>query len=104
MCNCVTDAPTNVIATALTSRSVEVTWNPSHQAANVISYVITYTTTASYAFNGSMMISGRNTTRGTLTNLQENTPYTITVQAMSGTGTISGSSNEVLVTTYTDGK
>ena len=43
------------------------------------------------------------TTSHTLTNLEEGTLYTITVQATNSSGT-SPNSNEVLVTTYTDGK
>ena len=103
-CNCATDAPTNVSATVLTPRSVAVTWNPSHSLTNVTGYVISYTTTASYTVGGNVTINGRTTTRGNLTNLEENTPYTITVQAISSTGLISDNSNVVLVTTYTDGK
>ena len=102
---CITDAPTNVSARVLSPRSVEVTWNPSHPSfTNVTSYIIFYTTTAAYAVNGNMTVIGSNTTDATLTDLEENTPYTITIQAISARGVISGDSNEVSVTTYTDGK
>ena len=84
---------------------MEVTWNPSHPSfTNVTSYNISYTTTASYAVNGNLTVIGSNTTDATLTDLEENTPYTITIQAISARGVISGDSNEVSVTTYTDGK
>ena len=48
------------------------------------------------------MVIGRSTTSGTLTNLEENTLYTITVQATNG-DIMSGISNEVSVTTLPDG-
>ena len=93
--------PTNVRATVLTPRSIEVTWDRS-LSSNVISYLISYTTTASYTSGGHMSVDGT-TTNHTLTNLEENTLYTITVQATNSNGT-SANSNEVSVTTYTDGK
>ena len=86
----------------LTSRSVEVTWTLS-SSSDVTGYLISYTTTASYTSGGSVMVSGNSATRGTLMNLEENTLYTITVQATSNNG-MSANSNVVSVTTYTDGK
>ena len=44
------------------------------------------------------------TTSGTLTNLEEDTLYTITVQATVDGNRASVDSNEVSVGTYTDGK
>ena len=93
--------PTNVRATVLTPRSVEVTWNPS-PSSGITSYLISYTTTASYTSGGSMSVDGT-TTSHTLTNLEEGTLYTITVQATNSSGT-SSNSIEVSVTTYTVGK
>ena len=49
-------------------------------------------------------MDGRSTTSHTLTNLEEYTLYTITVQATASDNRISANSNEVSVTTYTDGK
>ena len=49
------------------------------------------------------MVTGRSTTSVTLTNLEENTLYTITVQTDSS-GTLSVNSDVVSVTTWTDGK
>jgi len=97
--------PTNVEVTVLTPRSVKVTWNPpsSSSSSNVIGYLISYTTTASYTMNGRMTVNGGSTTSYTLTSLEENTLYTITVQAI-GNGTRSPNSNEVSVRTYTAGK
>jgi len=93
--------PSDVRATVLTPRSVEVTWDPS-SSPGVTGYLISYTTTASYTSSGSVTVNGGSTTSGTLTNLEENTLYTITVQATIN-GTMSVNSNEVSVTTYTDG-
>ena len=92
--------PTNVRATVLTPRSVEVTWNPS-PSSGITSYLISYTTTASYTSGGSMTVD--NITSHTLTNLEEGTLYIITVRATNGSGT-SANSNEASVTTYTIGK
>ena len=87
----------------LTSRSVVVTWEPS-SSTNVNSYLISYTTTASYASGGDVTVNGGSTTSGTLTNLEEDTLYTITVQATTNDNRMSANSNEVSVRTYTDGK
>ena len=94
--------PTNVQETVIGSRSIQVSWGPSPNVT-VTGYLISYTTTASYAVNGNVTVNGRSTTSGTLNNLEEDTPYNITVQAISVNGT-SANSNKVSVTTYTDGK
>ena len=88
----------------LTTRSVEVTWTPSTPSDDVAGYLISYTTTAEYTSGGNVMVSGNMATRGTLTNLEEATTYTIIVQATTSDNRMSGNSNEVSVTTYTDGK
>ena len=87
----------------LTSRSVVVTWEPS-SSTNANGYLISYTTTASYASGGDVTVNGRSTTSGTLTNLEEDTLYTITVQATTSDNRMSANSIEVSVRTYTDGK
>ena len=96
---------TNVRATVLTPRSVEVTWTVS-SSSDVTGYIISYTTTAEYIDmndrSGSVTVNGNSAARATLTNLQEFTTYTITVQATSNSG--NANSNAVSVTTYTDGK
>jgi len=94
--------PINVRATVLTPRSVEVTWDPS-SLSGVTGYLMSYTTTASYTSGGSVRVNDGSTTSGTLTNLEEDTLYTITVQAI-GNGVMSVNSSEVSVTAYTDGK
>ena len=93
--------PTNVRATVLTSRSVEVTWTVS-SSPDVTGYLISYTTTASYTIGDSVTVNGRSTTSHTLSNLEEGTFYTITVRANSNIGNTNG--DPVSVTTYTDGK
>ena len=96
------EPPTNVKATVLTPRSVEVTWTVS-SSPDVTGYLISYTTTAEYTSGGSVTVNGRSTTSHTLSNLEESTLYTITVQATTN-NIRSGNSNAVSVTTYTDGK
>ena len=93
--------PTNVRATVLTPRSVEVTWTAS-SSPDVTGYLISYNTTASYTSGGSATVNGRSTTSHTLSNLEEGTFYTITVRANSNNG--NANSTPVSVTTYTDGK
>ena len=99
----VTDAPTNVSAVALTSRSVEVTWEAPSPVSNVTSYLIAYTTTASYASGGNLPVDGFDNTSGILTDLEESTLYIITVRAITDAER-SGESEEATVTTYTDSK
>ena len=87
----------------LKPRSVEVTWTVS-SSSDAIGYIISYTTTASDTSGESERVNGRTTTRATLINLEENTLYTITIQAITSDNRMSGNSNVVSVTTYTDGK
>ena len=95
--------PTDVRATVLTSRNVEVTWIVS-SSFNVTGYLISYTTTATYTRGGSVTVSGGNATSNIFNYLQEDTLYTITVQATTSDNRMSANSNPVSVTTYTDGK
>ena len=96
--------PTNVTATVVTSHSIQITWEPS-SSSDATGYLISYTTTASYINSNerSNSITVR-TTSGTLTNLEEDTLYTITVQATTNDNRMSANSNEVSVRTCTDGK
>ena len=99
------EPPTNVRATVVTSRSTQITWEPSSSSnVTITGYLISYTTTAGYAGNGRVTVNGGSTTSGTLTNLEEDTLYTITVQATTSDNRMSANSNEVSVRTYTDGK
>ena len=98
-----TAASTNVRATVSTPCSVEVTWDPSPSPI-VTGYLISYTTSASYTSGGSVTVNSNDTTSHTLTNLEENTLYTISAQATTDDNRMSTYSNEVSVMTYTDGK
>ena len=86
----------------LTPRAVEVTWTPS-SSPDVTVYLISYTTTASYTSGGNVTVSGDITSLN-FTNLEESTLYTITIQATTSDSRTSNNSNEVSVTTYSDGK
>ena len=90
----------------LTPRSVEVTWTVS-SSPDVTGYLISYTTTAEYIDisnrSRSVMVSDNSATSTTLSNLEENTLYTIGVRGIANDGRRSGSI-EIPVTTYTDGK
>ena len=85
----------------LTPRSVVVTWDSS-PSPGITKYHILYTTTASYTSGGNISVDSA-TRSSTLNNLEEDTLYNITVRATNSSGT-SPNSNEVSVTTYTDGK
>ena len=87
----------------MTARSVEVTWDAFPVSSGVTGYLILYTTTAPYASNDSVTVNDVTTASYTLTNLEEYTNYTITVQATSSSG-MSDNSNEVSVTTDTAGR
>ena len=88
----------------MTSRSIQITWEPS-SSTDVTGYLISYTTTASYINNNERSKSATvSTTSGTFINLEEDTLYTITVQATTSDNRMSANSNEVSVRTYTDGK
>ena len=95
--------PTDVRATVVTSRSIQITWEPS-SSDDVTGYLISYTTTASYTSGGSVTVDGSSTTSDTLTNLEEYTLYTITVQSTTSDNIMSANSDEVSVRTYTGGK
>ena len=96
--------PPNIIqATVLTPRSIQVTWESS-LSSDVIGYLISYTTTASYVSGGSVMVNGVDNTTYNLTNLEEDISYTITVQAtVDGIRAITNTDG-VSVKTYTAGK
>ena len=86
----------------ITPRSVRVTWTPPSSLSEITGYLISYTTTASYASNGTVMVSDSSNTSGTIHNLEEGTTYTITVQSNSDEG-LSDKSNPEMVTTQAVG-
>ena len=85
----------------LTPNSVKVTWNLS---ADVSDYLISCTTTASYAGGRNVIVNGGDKTSYTFNNLVKNTPYVITVQGLTKDGRKSICSNEVLLKTSTIGR
>jgi len=98
--------PTGVRTTRLMSTDVVVIWDRS-PSSGVTGYLVSYSTDASYISESnrmsSVIVNSRSITSITLTNLEENTPYNITVQTDSS-GTLSVNSDVVSVTTWTDGK
>ena len=89
----------------LTASSVVVMWVQS-PSTDVTGYLISYSTGASYISESdrmrSVLVTGHSTTSVALNNLEENTPYTITVQSDSSDG-LSAPSDEVLVITIAEG-
>ena len=87
----------------LTPNSIEVTWDqsPDH---DVIGYLISCTSPASYAGNKNVIVNGGDTTSQTLTNLAENTSYVIIVQGLIKDDRKSPCSNKVSLKTSTAGK
>ena len=96
-------APTNVKARVLTPNHVEVTWDQSPDHA-VTGYLISCTSTASYAGAKNVILNGSDTTSHTLTNLVENTPYVITVQGLTKDGVNSDHSPDLSIITNKAGK
>ena len=94
-------APNNVRATVLSQSSVEVMWD---QLSDATEYTISYSTTASHIAGGSVTVKGGSTTSHTLTNLERDTPITVTVQATTSDGRKSALSREVTVITHAAGK
>ena len=87
----------------LTPNNVVVTWDQSPDY-DVIGYLISCTSLASYAGNKNVIVNGGDTTSQILTNLAENTPYVITVQGLTKDGRKSPCSNKVSLKTSTAGK
>ena len=98
----VQEPPTNVRVTVTAPHSVVVTWNQS-RTSGTTGYLVVYQTTTSYASAGRLMVTGRSTTSVNLSDLEENTPYNITVQSNSS-GILSAPSDVVSVKTLSDGK
>ena len=88
--------PTNVRATVLSHCSVEVTWD---ELSDATEYIISYSTTTSNINDGNVTVKGGSTTCYTLTNLEGNTPYIITVQATASDSRKSALSNKVSIRT-----
>ena len=95
--------PTNVRATAIAphDHSVEVTWD--HSSSDVTGYFISYSSATSDVTSGHVLVDG-DVTCYTLTNLEQDTQYTITVQAVTRDNAMIVQSDKVSVTTYKNGK
>ena len=89
-------APTIIRATVLSHCSVEVTWD---ELSDATEYIISYSTTASNINNGNVIVKGGSTTCHTLTNLEGNTSYIITVQATASDSRKSTLSSKVSIRT-----
>ena len=96
------DPPNNVKATVLAPKIIEVSWDP-FVSTEVTSYIITYTTTAVYTTGNNVTVHGHNVSKVLLRNLEENTPYSITVQSVSA-NTVSGPSIVASLMTWPSGK
>ena len=95
--------PTNVTATVLSSRSIQITWIQS-TPKYVTGYLITYSTTTPFTSFKSERMNGGYTMSRTIGRLEEDTRCTITIQAITSDNRMSANSSEVSVRTYTDGK
>ena len=96
-------SPTNVSATVLSSRSIQITWSPS-KSDSVTSYLITYSTTDRFTSSKNVTVNDGSTTSHTLIDLEEGTFYTVTVQAIDSDNGMSANSNEVTIMTFTASK
>ena len=74
------------------------------QLCDATEYTISYSTTDPHIAGGGIIVKGGITTSHTLTNLERNTPITITVQATTSDGRKSALSSEVTVITHAAGK
>ena len=90
-------APTNVKATALSSNSVEVTWD---QSSGATGYAISYTTTD----KRSVIVKSDSKISRTLNDLKDDTDYTITVQGTTNGDEKGVESDKVSVKTPKFGK
>ena len=87
--------PTNLKATALTPNSVEVTWD---QSSGATGYAISYANTTT-SDGKSVTMKRDSRISYTLTGLEGDTQYTITVQGTTNDGNKSAESEQTLVTT-----
>ena len=85
----------------LTCNSIEVTWD---QSPDVTGYLISCTSTASYAGGKSVIVDGGDNTSYAFTDLIENTPYDITVQGLTRDGRKSEPSPKESIMTKVVGK
>ena len=94
---------TIVSATVLSSHHIQITWSPS-PSDNVTGYLISYASTVPFTSCENEAVNGSSTTSHALTNLEEGTVYTITVQSITTDNRVSANSNEVTIMTYAASK
>ena len=82
--------PTNLIASGVTSNSVNLSWTASTDNVGVASYDV---------LRNSTVIGNTTNTSFTVTGLTPETQYTFTVVAKDATGNVSGESNSATITT-----
>jgi chitodextrinase len=87
-------APTNLIVTGTTSRSIALTWTPSTDNVGVTGYRIFRDTTLAGTSTFNIFLAA---------GLTPNTSYTFTVQALDAAGNVSAPSNAVTATTEEGG-
>ncbi|MFP2994543.1 endonuclease [Spongiivirga sp. MCCC 1A20706] len=85
--------PTNLVASGITTSTVDLSWDASTDNVGVTAYQI---------FNGTSLIDTSNTTSYTVSNLTPNTAYTFTVKAVDAVFNASAESNPANVTTLED--
>ncbi|MDR6300800.1 endonuclease [Mesonia maritima] len=83
-------APTNLVATSITTNSLELSWNASTDNVAVLNYQIE---------QDGNLIETNNATQTTVNNLTPNTNYSFQVFAVDPSGNISSGSNTLNVTT-----
>jgi chitodextrinase len=83
-------APTSLVVTAITERSVTLAWGPSTDNSGVLSYVI--------CCAGTTVTVGQTMTSHTLEGLKPGATYVFRVYARDAAGNLSSSSNAVTVT------
>ena len=81
-------APTNLTVTGLTYAAVSLSWNASTDDVGVAKYIV---------YAGSTMVATASGTTATVTGLQANTTYVLTVRAADAAGNLSGPSNALAV-------
>lgn len=94
-------SPTNLVAGAITTTSVALSWNPSSDNSGKWSYKVRITNLKNSAYNSLATVSQTQTTY-TAKFLATNSPYTFAVYAVDAAGNKSGESNLLQVSTPAD--
>jgi len=86
----VPSTPLNLIASNITNTTVDLNWTASTDNIGVNKYEV---------YNSGTLLASSNTNSTTLTNLTQNTSYSLTVKALDAVGNKSSASNLISVTT-----